>query len=108
MKLVVAVAVVLGALLAGCVVEDALRPELDRAAAHAVDVQQLERADSSEAAAVCTLAAALPVDDLCSMVCDPDAFAARLVDDGMATGNCYQFRCSLSADVTVTVGVCLP
>ncbi len=104
MKLVVAV---VGVLLAGCVVENAPRPAPDRATAEAVDVEQLEREETSEDAALCALAAALPADDLCSMVCDPDAFAARLVDDGMVTGNCYQFRCSLSAEVEVTVGVCL-
>ena len=45
---------------------------------------------------------------VCALVCDPDAFKARLLDDGMAPGNCYQLRCDLAPDMSVTVGVCLP
>jgi len=56
---------------------------------------------------LCALAAALPADDICSLTCDPDAFAARAVSDGAAGGRCYNFRCTLSADVTVSVGICL-
>jgi hypothetical protein len=41
-------------------------------------------------------------------VCDPDAFAARLAEDGMASGACYQLRCELTVDMAVTVGICLP
>ena len=58
--------------------------------------------------AVCAAAAALPAEDPCSLICDPDAFKARLVDDGMAGGACYQLRCALTVDTSVTVGVCLP
>lgn len=62
----------------------------------------------TDTTAICDAAAALPEADPCSLVCDPDAFKARLVDDGMAGGHCYQFRCALTADMSVTVGVCLP
>jgi hypothetical protein len=58
--------------------------------------------------AICNAAAALPETELCSLVCDPDAFAARLLEDGMKSGTCYQLRCDLAPDMSVTVGVCLP
>jgi hypothetical protein len=61
-----------------------------------------------DTAAICDAAAALPEGELCALVCDPDAFKARLLDDGMAPGNCYQLRCDLAPDMSVTVGVCLP
>ncbi len=57
---------------------------------------------------VCDLAAWLPDDDACSLVCDPDAFAARMAADGMDGGRCYLIRCALTDDLTVSVGVCLP
>jgi hypothetical protein len=56
---------------------------------------------------ICSLAAELPGDNACSLVCDPDAFQARLVDDGMAGGRCYQVRCQLTESTSVSVGVCL-
>ncbi len=62
----------------------------------------------TDTTAICAAAAALPEGDLCALVCDPDAFKARLLDDGMAPGNCYQVRCDLAPDMSVTVGVCLP
>ena len=58
--------------------------------------------------AICAAAAALPASDMCSLVCDPEAFRARLVDDGMKGGACYQIRCNLAPEMSVTVGVCLP
>jgi hypothetical protein len=64
--------------------------------------------DGTDTAAICDAAAALPADDVCSLVCDPDAFKARLLEDGMAPGNCYQLRCDLAPEMSVTVGVCLP
>jgi hypothetical protein len=62
----------------------------------------------TDTTAICNAAAALPEGELCALVCDPDAFKARLIDDGMAPGNCYQLRCDLAPDMSVTVGVCLP
>ena len=61
-----------------------------------------------DTAAICAAAAELPASDPCSLVCDADAFEQRLLDDGMAGGACYQLRCELRADMTVSVGVCLP
>ena len=57
---------------------------------------------------ICGLAIELPRDNACSLICEPDAFAARLVDDGMSRGRCYQLRCELSTDTAVSVGICLP
>ena len=83
-------ALVLGA----CVANDEAEP---------IDVHDVELAEPD----LCDLAAALPAEDVCSLACDPDAFADRLRDDGMKTGACYQVRCALSPETSVTVGICL-
>lgn len=57
---------------------------------------------------VCALATELAGDNVCSLICDPDQFAARLLDGGTPGGRCYQWRCELAYGVTVNVGVCLP
>ena len=57
---------------------------------------------------VCGLAAELPAGDLCAKMCDPDAMKAQLLDEGTATGACYEFSCGLPDDSHVLVGVCLP
>lgn len=72
-----------------------------------VEVLGVERPVDAEPD-VCTLAAELPGDDVCSLVCDPTGFAARLVADGMDGGCCYQFRCELPGGTVVSVGACLP
>lgn len=56
----------------------------------------------------CGLAQALPADDMCSLVCDPQALADRMLSGGARTSTCYQLRCALSPTVSVSVGVCLP
>jgi hypothetical protein len=56
---------------------------------------------------VCALASELPGDNICSLICDPDAMEAQLVAEGTPAGTCYEMRCALDG-VTVTVGVCLP
>ena len=56
---------------------------------------------------LCALAAELPASDACSSMCDPDAFGDRLRASGMEGGACYQVRCDLSAETSVTVGICL-
>ncbi|MBV8762857.1 MAG: hypothetical protein JO257_36570 [Deltaproteobacteria bacterium] len=61
----------------------------------------------SAAPDVCGLAAELPTDNICSLVCDPDAIKARLIDQGAAQGTCYEMLCALPG-LSVTVGVCLP
>lgn len=57
---------------------------------------------------LCALAAQLPADDACSLICDPAALADYLVAEGMHTGACYQLRCVLpNLEDAVGVGVCL-
>ena len=68
----------------------------------------LDEAEPTDNTAICNAAAALPAEDPCALVCDPDGFKARLTGDGMEGGACYQLRCALTADLSVTVGVCLP
>ncbi len=56
---------------------------------------------------LCALAAELPADDLCSLICDPAALHQAMIDEGVATGRCYLLLCQLSEDVHASVGVCL-
>lgn len=56
---------------------------------------------------LCALAADLPADDMCSLICDPDALEQAIVDGGAAGGRCYTLVCPLSDAVTVSVGVCI-
>lgn len=74
----------------------------------AVEIESYEVNGDDRGDDVCGMAAALPVSDVCSLVCEPDAFAARLREGGMHAGACYQLRCALSPTTTVSVGVCLP
>jgi hypothetical protein len=94
-----AIAVLLGA----CVADESVTAPTD----HHEDVTDVELVDQHNDSQLCGMAAALPSTDICSLMCDPDAFEARLVDNGMKTGNCYQIRCTLSPEMSVTVGVCL-
>jgi hypothetical protein len=71
-----------------------------------LDISLLDQQDTG--VDVCALASELPTDDICSLLCDPPAMAARMVDDGSARGACYQLYCSLPGDEHVLVGVCLP
>jgi hypothetical protein len=75
-----------------------------------LDFKSVELAPDSEDAErdVCELAAELATDDVCSLLCEPDEFAARLIDGGTPSGACYQWRCELAHGVTVNVGVCIP
>ncbi|MGE0546394.1 MAG: hypothetical protein AB7O24_18375 [Kofleriaceae bacterium] len=95
--------------LGGCVAEDATpapRAMPDNAEV-AVDVSAIDTIGDVDRPELCVLAAALPDDDLCSLICDPAALAAQMVADGMERGFCYQLRCTLDAEITVSVGVCL-
>ncbi|MBA3391819.1 MAG: hypothetical protein H0T89_04195 [Deltaproteobacteria bacterium] len=106
MKLAAVVVVLVGTLLGACVAEsDAPMPDTDRSESAALEIDGVEQDANAQ---LCAMAAELPADDMCSLICDPDAFAARLTEDGMKGGNCYQFRCAVSIDVSVSVGVCLP
>lgn len=111
MRAALALAVVLGA----CVVDDSTTLPEDPGSAPAqldlavvAQVEQAPEVEPAEDADLCGLAAGLPASDVCSLICDPDAFATRLVDSGMHGGSCYQFRCDLGAGTVVSVGMCLP
>jgi hypothetical protein len=91
--------------LAGCVA-DADEPPPVKGAAPQIEVSPIDSQDA--AMDVCALASELPLDDICSLICDPPAMAARLADDGSDRGTCYQLYCSLPRDEHVLVGVCLP
>jgi hypothetical protein len=97
------------AVLGACVAEsdDPSPPDHSLDQVSVEDVASIEQEDEHHAR-VCSAASALPPTDVCSLVCDPDAFKARLVGDGMKSGNCYQVRCTLAPDTSVTVGVCIP
>lgn len=92
---------VIALLLGACVADDEPPPVVTL-------VDDTKQDGAPDHAAICAAAAELPASDPCSLVCDPDAFKARLLEDGMAGGNCYQLRCALTAELAVTVGVCLP
>jgi len=72
-----------------------------------LDLETVERGTAEEAD-VCGLASDLSRDNVCSLLCDPEGFQARLLHDGMSGGRCYQFRCDLGADTVVSIGMCLP
>lgn len=95
------------AVVAGCTTDAASPPEprvtIDHKDLH--DVLAVEPLPGQPD--VCGLAAELPTDNICSLVCDPDAIKERLVAQGDAQGTCYEMRCELPG-LTVQVGVCLP
>ncbi len=97
------------ALASGCAVDESPTPPPWRGevVVERVDVGGVEVVPDASPD-LCALAEALPRDNVCSLVCDPDAFASRLADSGMNPGNCYQYRCDLGQDTVVSVGVCLP
>lgn len=101
MRALILLMVVLG----GCAA-DADEPP-PRSVPHVEGVTLLDAHDESEMD-VCALASELPLDDICSLICDPLAMAARMADDGNDRGQCYQLYCSLPGDAHVLVGVCLP
>jgi hypothetical protein len=96
--------VVLGA---GCVADSAEPPPRPDKDMPALDVTLLDQQDGSDFD-VCALAALLPADDICSLACDPQAMAARMISDGNDRGTCYQLYCALPEEQHVLVGVCLP
>ena len=98
-------ALLLVVVLAGCVA-DSGEPTLPVEQPPTIDVSLMDQQDSE--IDVCALAALLPSDDICSLVCDPAAMAERLVSDGNDRGACYQLYCALPQQQHVLVGVCLP
>lgn len=98
--------------LGACTTDDPTPPQIhiigDTSVTNAIDISNVEINGDDRGDDLCTMAAALPASDVCSLVCDPDQFADFLLAEGMHTGTCYHFRCTLSATTTVSVGVCLP
>ena len=93
-------------LVAGCTT-DAASPSEPRITINHKDLQSVIAVDPLPGEPdVCGLAAELPIDDICSLVCDPDGMKQRLLADGTAQGTCYEMRCELPG-LTVQVGVCL-
>jgi hypothetical protein len=102
-KLAVCMVVIVGACAVDAV-EPAPREPVATALGIAVDLVDPTEAEPD----ICGLAAALPAEDICSLACDPEAFADRLVADGAVGGRCLQLYCQLAPDVSVWVGACLP
>ncbi len=95
-------------MLGACVVdEESTSPPAALEEQAVLEVDTVELGPDVEAD-ICGLAESLSRDNVCSLVCDPEGFQARLVDDGMSGGRCYQFRCDLGADTVISVGMCLP
>jgi hypothetical protein len=95
-------------LLGACIVDDeSTTPPTPLEEQAVLELDVVERGPAVEAD-ICGLAAALSRDNVCSLVCDPEGFQARLLHDGMSGGRCYQIRCELGADTVVSVGMCLP
>jgi hypothetical protein len=100
-------------LAAGCMAADeepTATIEVQAGKAHFTIAHPIDDTPAEVAAApdVCAAAAELPPTDVCSLICDPPAMAAYLIDEGMQGGTCYQLRCVLPGnDNAVMVGVCL-
>ena len=56
---------------------------------------------------VCELAAQLPADDVCALLCDPAAMQDAMLAAGYRSGRCYELLCELPDSSHVNVGVCL-
>ncbi len=90
----------------GCV--DAAAPEVPPAAVKIVPHADQATASLAPANEICALAAQLPADNICSLMCEPEVMKEQLIADGMKAGTCYEFACTLPDSTSVSVGVCLP
>jgi hypothetical protein len=63
---------------------------------------------TSDDADLCAIASGLATDNVCSLICDPDAMADFLLAEGVVGGKCIQLRCELPDLPPLFVGVCLP
>jgi hypothetical protein len=75
----------------------------------AVDASSTDSVEQNAEVApeVCVLAAGLPADNMCSLICDPDAMEAAMRARGDQVGRCYEFDCMMPDSSSVYVGVCL-
>jgi hypothetical protein len=93
-------------LVGGCV-EDA---DKSRPVASQIEIRdsatELQLEESAEID-LCALASQLDTDNVCSLICDPDAMADFLLAEGMSGGKCVELRCELPGIAPLSVGVCL-
>jgi hypothetical protein len=95
-------------MLGGCAADTEVKPPPPSIDVSAARAELAEVEAGSQDGDVCALAAELPTDDICSLICDPVEMAARMVGDGNDRGACYQLYCGLPDGSHVLVGVCLP
>lgn len=91
-------------LLGGCV-EGAEEP-LPASRIH-IDEASVNAVTTDDEVDLCALANELDTDNVCSLICDPDAMADFLLAEGMAGGQCIQLRCQLPGLDPIFVGVCI-
>ena len=92
-------------LLGGCVEDaDKSRPVISQIEIRSESIETVELDDEID---LCGLASQLGTDNVCSLICDPDAMADFLVAEGVAGGKCVQLRCELPGIPPLYVGVCL-
>jgi hypothetical protein len=93
----------------GCVdAPDDVRPVVTIDKASAAASTRAPGEPAPEEVDICALAAQLDPENVCSLMCDPDAMAEQLAANGMASGTCVELLCALPEAQSVTVGVCLP
>lgn len=93
-------------LLGGCV-EDA---DKSRPVASQIEIRDSENVQAvqlDDGPDLCAIASELDTDNVCSLICDPDAMADFLLAEGVAGGKCVQLRCELPGIAPLFVGVCL-
>lgn len=95
-------------LLGGCV-EDADKsgPVISQIEIRSSDIETVELDAGDDGVDLCAIASQLDTDNVCSLICDPDAMADFLVAEGVAGGKCIQLRCELPGLAPLFVGVCL-
>ena len=72
-----------------------------------IDITNVDTADMDpELRRLCAIAATLPTTDVCSALCDPQAFAARMLGDSGEGGSCQNTRCTLPGDIGGDADVC--
>lgn len=73
-----------------------------------VATTQFDSLYAGDAPSLCEQANELARDNVCSLMCDPDQMAARLVENGTVGGRCVELHCVLNSGDSVNVGVCIP
>lgn len=72
-----------------------------------IDITNVDTATlDPETRELCAQADQLPGSDVCSQICNPVGFAAKLFDQG-AAGGCSQHTCAMPGDVTISLDVCV-